>query len=371
MRKIGIFGSTGSIGTQALDFLAGNDEFRVETLVAGSNARLLAEQARKFRPRYVGLLSERHYDKDLFSDLDCEVVLGADAYKACLDCDRILFSTVGCDALYALMAFVRAGKSIALANKECLVSAGRLIMDEAAISGAEIIPVDSEHSAIWQCLDGKRMSDVKEILLTASGGRYYTYPKERLSAITPEQAIVHPNWRMGKKISVDSATMMNKALELIEARWLFETKDVGYIIHPDSIIHSMVRMKDGAVFAQMSAPDMRLPISAALMYPMRAERCLDDLPFDKPLVFMPKREDVFFAPTLARYCIDKGGSSGATLDAANEAAVRLFLAGRITFDRIAEIVRDELYRADFIERPTVDDVVRLHAETVAKVIKDN
>ncbi|MCH5163607.1 MAG: 1-deoxy-D-xylulose-5-phosphate reductoisomerase [Clostridiales bacterium] len=369
MKKIGVLGSSGSIGRQALEFIESNAEFRAEVLVAHSNADLLINQALKFCPSAVGLIDEKAYDKGKFACLSgVKIAVGKEAFDLFDDVDVILFAAVGCDVLPALMSYIRKGKKIALANKECLVSAGSIIMTEAQRYGAEIIPVDSEHSAIWQCLRAGQTKDVKEIILTASGGRYYSYPISELKKITPDEAVKHPNWKMGKKISVDSATMMNKALELVEARWLFGTKNVGYIIHPESIIHSMVLFEGGAIIAQMSEPDMKLPISIALSYPDRLPSGGKNFEFDRPLTFLPKREDVFFAPTLAEFCINEGGSAGAIMDAANEGAVKLFLGGHIAFSDIADIVRRELTSTKIDKNPTLDDIIELHDEVKNKVI---
>ncbi len=371
MKKIAVFGSTGSIGTQALDFIGANSStFKADVLIAHSNLDLLLEQAQIYKPSAIGLLSEDRFDKEKLSRLSgIKTAVGKDAYELCFDADMVLFSTVGTDALQALMAFVKRGMKIALANKECLVSAGNIITEEAKKSGAEIIPVDSEQCAVWLCV--RAGGEVIKIVLTASGGRYYGYSEAELKKITPSEAMVHPNWKMGKKISIDSATMMNKALELIEARWLFDTVNVDYVIHPESIIHSMVVTSDGAVFAQLSEPDMRLPISVALSYPERTPCGIKNFEFDKRLTFLPKREDVFYAPTLGKFCIEKGGASGVILDASNEAAVKLYVEGRITFPDISKIVKKTLYNSDFTNDFTIEEIIELHSEIKNKVYKDN
>ncbi len=370
MKKIAIFGSTGSIGKQALDFIAANEnEFKADVLIAYDNLELLIEQAKRFKPRAVGLLNEACWDKKKCLVDNVKTEVGKDAYELCFDCDTILFCVVGVDAMRALATFIERGKRIALANKECLVSAGRIIMDRAKKFGAEIIPVDSEHSAVWQCL--RAGGEVKKIILTASGGRYYRMSEEELKSITPNEASIHPNWKMGKKISIDSATMMNKALELIEARWLFDTKEVDYVIHPESVIHSLVMMKDGAIFAQLSEPDMRLPISVALSYPERTECGIKNFEFDRPLTFVPKREDVFYAPVLGKYCIERGGTAGAVLDASNEAAVKLFCEKRIAFTDIAKIVKQALYSTRIYETSSIEDIIMLHDEIKNKVYKND
>lgn len=367
MKRVGIYGSCGSIGRQALDFISANEgEFCAHALVTRSDAELLSAQAEKFSPSIVGISDERAVSR--LHGCKAEVLTGKEAEAACDDCDVILFCAVGAEVLPALIRYIRKGKTIALANKECLVAAGELVMREAKKFGATILPVDSEHSAVWQCLRAGNRSDVEKIILTASGGRYYSYPIEELSKITPEQAINHPNWKMGRKISVDSATMVNKAFELIEARWLFGTEKVGYIIHPQSIIHCMVLFKDGALIAQLSEPDMRLPISVALSYPERRNGGIKNFEFDRPLTFLPKREDVFFAPKFAKYCIESGGSAGAVFDAADEVAVKLFLDGKIAFTDIAELVRDELYGAKIEKISSVGDVLEVRNEVKNNVM---
>ena len=370
MRKIGIFGCGGSIGTQALEFIKSNSaNFKADVLVTYSNVDLLVSQAKQFGATKVGLVNESEYSANSFSELnDVKVAVGKDTYELFDDVDTVLFCAVGASVLPALWRLIERVKRIALANKECLVAAGELIMAKAKQCGTEIIPVDSEHSAVWQCLRSGKVSDVKRIILTASGGRYYRRGLDELDGITPSEAVKHPNWKMGKKISVDSATMMNKALELIEARWLFDTKEVDYVVHPDSVIHSLVEFNDGAIVAQLSEPDMRLPISIALAYPDRTSSGIKRFEFDRPLNFLQKNEQVFFAPSLARYCIEKGGTSGAILDASNEAAVKLFMQGDVKFTQICSIAREELYAAKIEEIKSIYDVIELHNETRERVL---
>ncbi len=368
MKKIAIFGSTGSIGTQTLDFIRKHEGFKADIIVANSNAELLIEQIKEFSPSVAGIINSKAYEKLKSEGLDVKLVTGDEAVNVCAqsDCDRVVISAVGFSAMPALLACIKNGKEIALANKECIVAAGELISKLSAMYNASIIPVDSEHSAVWQCLASGEHDSVAEIILTASGGRYYGYEREQLDEITPSEAVKHPNWRMGKKISVDSATMMNKALEIVEARWLFDTENIGYIIHPQSIIHSMVRYKDGSVIAQMAVPDMRLPISVALSYPHRAENAVEPLSFDKPLTFLPKREDVFFAPTLAYKCIKEGGSMAAIMDAANESAVKMFLDGKIKFGKIAETVRNAMESNVAVQINSFSDVIEVRKEIIRK-----
>lgn len=370
MKKIAVLGSTGSIGRQAVDVLAMNKLGLIaDSLIAHSDTERLIAQAEELRPSKVGILDEKAATKEVLSRLNglgCAVAVGAEAFDICLEADEILFCIVGADGLRALFRYIESGKTIALANKECLVTAGELLMKKAKED--QIIPVDSEHSAVWQCLRMGNRGDLKQIILTASGGRYYDYPYEKLDSITPDEAVRHPNWKMGKKISVDSATMMNKALEILEARWLFGTKNIDYVIHPESIIHSLVRFCDGTIAAQLSLPDMKLPISAALAYPDRVEGCVKDFAFDRKLTFLPRREDVFFAPKLAYYCMEVGGSAGAVLDAADEGAVRLFLNGKIPFSEIATTVKRELYSRKIISNPSLDDLIAEHDEVKNRIL---
>ena len=369
MSKIAVLGSTGSIGIQAVDILKDNELGLVaDTLVAHSNTTLLLEQVKMLDPKNVGIIDSLAATPEVLAMLKGRnVAVGEDAYDLCRYADTILYCLVGTDGIKALDKFITSGNRIALANKECLVSAGEILMGKA--QEGQILPVDSEHSAIWQCLRMGKRSDVAEIILTASGGRYYNYSSEELKRISYGEAVRHPNWRMGEKISVDSATMMNKALEIIEARWLFSTKKIDYVVHPESIIHSLVRFADGSLAAQMSLPNMKLPISAALAYPNRVKGAVADFDFSKPLTFINKREDVFFAPSLARFCLDKGGSSGAVLDGANEGAVRLFKEGKIAFTDIAEIVRDRLAKAEILKNASLDDIIMQHNEIRDKVLR--
>ncbi len=369
MRKIAVLGSTGSIGIQAVDILKENELGLVaDTIVAHSNTTLLLEQVRMLDPKNVGIIDSSAATPEVLAMLKGRnVAVGDEAYDLCLCADTILYCLVGTDGIKALDKFITSGKRIALANKECLVSAGEILMGKA--QEGQILPVDSEHSAIWQCLRMGKRSDVAEIILTASGGRYYNYSIEELKRISYDEAVRHPNWKMGAKISVDSATMMNKALEIIEARWLFSTKNIDYVVHPESIIHSLVRFVDGSLAAQMSLPNMKLPISAALAYPDRVKGAIADFDFGKPLTFIKKREDVFFAPLLAKFCLDKGGSSGAVLDGANEGAVRLFKEGKIAFTDIAEIVRDLLAKAEILKNASLDDFIMQHNEIRDKALR--
>ena len=371
MKRISIVGSTGSIGTQALQVIENHpEEFELVAITANTNSDLLIAQANKFKPRYVGICDENAY-KSVRSAVQCEVGCGVRALTdaAAIDCDIVLVSVVGCVGLNAVLAAIESGKTVALANKESLVAAGKLVTAKAKARGAQIIPVDSEHSAIWQCLTSGRREDVRRLILTASGGPFYNKAASELVGITPEQAVRHPNWNMGKKISVDSATMMNKGLEIIEARWLFDTENIDYVIHPQSIVHSMVEYNDGAVIAQMSVPDMRLPIQLALSYPTRLSTPLPELKLHE-LTFLPPREDVFPLPALAKKSLKAGGTAPCILNAANEAAVALFLDGKIGFTRISEIVENTLLNTKANDYNSARDIFEVHEEVYAKLLKD-
>ena len=372
MKRISIIGSTGSIGTQALQVIKQHsDRFEVAALTANTDAELLLLQAEEFSPSFVGVCSESAYPtiRNLPMETGCgkECLLRA----ATIDCDIVLVAVVGLAGLACVLAALNAGKTVALANKEPLVAAGALVTARAKEKKATLLPVDSEHSAIWQCLRGENPREVKRLLLTASGGPFYTYTKEALRTVTPQQAVQHPKWKMGKKISVDSATMMNKGLELIEARWLFDCENVDYIIHPQSIIHSMVEFIDGATLAQLSYPDMRLPIQLAFSYPERIPLSLPPLfPTLRTLEFLPPKEDLFPLPALAKACLQRGGTAPCVLNAANEAAVALFLDGRIGFTDIAKIVDRTLGGATVLPHPTEEEIYATHEEVYTKLMTD-
>ena len=349
MKRIAILGSTGSIGRSALEVIEQfPDQFQVVALAAGKNVDLLTEQIQRFRPKVAAVL-----DQDLANDLvdrlpadiEVEVRAGSPGYQNianCPDADMVLSSMVGAAGLLPTLSAIRAGKDVALANKETLVMAGALVMEEVKRYQTRLLPVDSEHNAIFQALEGHRRKDLKRILLTASGGPFLNMPKEQLESVTPVQALAHPNWEMGAKITIDSATMMNKGLEVIEAKWLFEVavENIDVHIHPQSIVHSMVEYVDGSVIAQMGMPDMRVPIAYALAYP---ERLKLDFP---TLDFFSVQTLTFQEPDLSRFpCLDlafnackAGGTMPAVLNASNEVAVQAFLDKRIPFLGIARLV---------------------------------
>ena len=364
-RHIAILGSTGSIGTQALDVIGQHpDLFEVELLTANNNSRLLIEQARRFNPASVVICNEDRYEEvfEALDPLDIKVFTGIDSICDLLrspSIDIVLTAMVGFSGLRPTIAAIRAGKAIALANKETLVAAGSLVMPLARSCGAPILPVDSEHSAIFQCLQGEH-ARLEKILLTGSGGPFLHSSKAELAAATRQQALNHPRWKMGAKVTIDSASLMNKGLELIEARWLFgvDPADIEVVIHPQSIIHSMVQFSDGCVMAQLSQPDMRLPIQYALSYPQRIDlntsrldfAALAQLSFEKPDL------DRFPCLQLAYDALEKGGNATCILNGANEVAVAAFLEDRIRFADIPAVIAQTLERCQFVAEPDLDAI---------------
>jgi 1-deoxy-D-xylulose-5-phosphate reductoisomerase len=353
LKNIAILGSTGSIGRSALQVVEQfPDRLQVVALAAGRNIDLLAEQIHRFRPRLAAVL-DLELTKDLTSRLqpgiEVEVVAGSQGYQqvaSCAEAEMILSSMVGAAGLIPTLSAIRAGKDVALANKETLVMAGALVMKEVRRSQVELLPVDSEHNAIFQAMEGHRREDLKRILLTASGGPFLNMPKEQLESVTPTQALAHPNWAMGPKITIDSATLMNKGLEVIEAKWLFDVpvEKIDVHIHPQSIVHSMVEYVDGSVIAQMGIPDMRIPIAYALAYPERLELDLPRLDFFtvQTLTFQEPDLNRFPCLKLAFAACKAGGTMPAVLNAANEAAVQAFLDNRIPFSGIPRLVNQAM-----------------------------
>lgn len=339
MKKITVLGSTGSIGTQSLEVIKAHpDRFRVEALTCGKNKKKLEEQIEKFRPAFAVTEREedahdlmRKFPRTEFSWGEKGLIEAAEG-----GCDMVLNALMGMRGLAPTYAAIQAGKDIALANKETLVAGGELVMDAAAKAGVKLLPVDSEHSAIFQCLEGNQNQPVKKILLTASGGPFRGYTKEQLENVTLVQALKHPKWNMGAKITIDSATMMNKGLEVIEARWLFdvEAEKIKILVHPQSIVHSAVEFMDNSVIAQLGVPDMRIPISLALGYPDRlknGERELDFFGEGSNLTFEKPNPEVFGCISLAYEAIARGGSCPAVMNAANEVLVAAFLEEKIRF----------------------------------------
>ena len=350
-QRVIILGSTGSIGCNALDVLDRmRDEWEVVGLAAGSQAELLAEQARRFRPEAVALTDPGRVP-DLRRELPYQptVYTGDEALAdlvSNVDCDCVISAVVGAVGLTGTMRAVEMGRRLALANKEPLVLAGALLMPLARMTGAAIIPVDSEHSAIFQALQAGRHEDIHRIFLTASGGPFRNYTLEQMERVTVEDTLRHPTWNMGPKITIDSATMMNKALEIVEARWLFDVSadKIEVVIHPESIVHSLVEFRDGSTIAQLSTPDMRTPIQYALTYPQRREcpTARLDLHTLGALTFEPPDEERFPALRLGHEVAARGGTAGAVLNAGNEAAVQMFREGLIPFAEIARCVERAL-----------------------------
>jgi 1-deoxy-D-xylulose-5-phosphate reductoisomerase len=353
MKRLSILGSTGSIGQNALAVAAEHpQEFQVVGLAAGKNVGVLAAQIREFRPRWVSVQDEAAARdlRQLLADFPSLEILvgpeGALAVAAAPEADLVVSAMVGAVGLEPTLAAIEAGKTVALANKETLVAAGSLVMAAVAKSGAALIPVDSEHSAIFQALEGQRRDAVRRLWLTASGGPFRTWPPEKLAAATPAQALKHPNWTMGAKITIDSATMMNKALEVIEAGVLFDlpVSRVEVMVHPQSIIHSLVEFVDGSVLAQLGWPDMRLPIAYALSYPRRLPLNSEPLDLGKVAQLSFERPDLerFPALRLGYEAADLGGTMPAVLNAANEMAVAAFLEGRLSFPGIPRVVEETM-----------------------------
>lgn len=370
-RHIAILGSTGSIGTQALDVIGQHrDLFEVELLTANNNSRLLIEQARRFNPASVVICNPDLYDEvsAALDPLDIKVFAGIDSACDLLRdpmVDIVLTSMVGFSGLKPTIAALEAGKAIALANKETLVAAGSLIMPLARRSGSPILPVDSEHSAIFQCLQGEH-ARLEKILLTGSGGPFLHSTREQIAAATREQALNHPRWKMGAKVTIDSASLMNKGLELIEARWLFgvEPDDIEVVIHPQSVIHSMVQFSDGCVMAQLSQPDMRLPIQYALSYPQRIDLNTQRIDFAQlgQLTFEKPDLERFPCLGLAYEAIRKGGNATCAMNGANEVAVAAFLDGQIRFPDIPEVIAATTARCSFVADPDLEQIYSTNFE---------
>jgi 1-deoxy-D-xylulose 5-phosphate reductoisomerase len=370
IKKLAIFGSTGSIGRQTLQVVRNlTGRFRVVGLAAGQNLELLSEQIAEFQPKYIYYQSKESSKFITHSGtfLPMEEIAGHP------DVDIVVIATSGKAGLSATLAAVRAGKKVAIANKEPLVMAGEIITREAKKSGAQLLPIDSEHSAIWQCLNGES-EPPKRILLTASGGPFRGFSQEQLNQVTPQQALKHPSWQMGKKVTIDSATLMNKGLEIMEARWLFNIPlaQIDVIIHPQSIIHSMVEFIDGSFKAQMSFPDMRLPIQYALTWPERVPN--PELPkLDwaqiKSLTFEPPDYKMFPCLELAIKAAKTGGTAPTALCAADETAVDLFLQGAVNFTDIARIVAGVMTEHQNICDPALDDIMNIDRWARDKALK--
>ncbi len=375
-RHIAILGSTGSIGTQTLEVIEQHaDKFVPEVLTAYNNADLLIEQAHKFSPNIVVIGNENLYDKvaDALDHLPIKVYAGENAICSAVamdDIDLVITACMGYAGLKPTIKAIEAGKNIGLANKETLVVAGELITKLAQSKGVNIYPIDSEHSAIFQCIVGEFHNKIEKIILTASGGPFRGKSKSFLSSVTKEQALKHPNWDMGAKITIDSASLMNKGLEVIEAKWLFglSIDQVEVVIHPQSIIHSMVQFEDGSIKAQLGLPDMRIPIQFALSYP---ERLKSDFPrfnfADYPSLDFEKPDtDTFRNLKLAFEAIDRGGNMPCVLNAANEVVVSAFLKDKIGFLQMSDVVADCMSKISHIKSPTFEDYVLTDKETRVK-----
>ena len=374
MKQVALLGSTGSIGTQTLDVVRQNpDKFSVFMISANNSADLLIEQARAFRVPHVVICNPDKFQQVKEALPGVDVCLGIDAACALVqapEVDVVVAAMVGFSGLKPTLAAVRAGKTIALANKETLVAAGSLVMGEASRCKAPIYPVDSEHSAIFQCLLGADGNPVKKIHLTASGGPFRTWEKEKIASATKAQALKHPNWDMGAKITIDSATMMNKGFEVIEAKWLFDVdaSRIHVVVHPESVIHSMVEFEDGAVMAQLGCPDMRLPIALALAYPTRLPLEGKRLDFGSlgSLTFAEPDREKFPCLQLAFDAIGRGGNIPCAMNAANEAAVAAYLQDKIRFYDIPEVISAIMAGTSFIQQPSLEDIFATHEEAYAQ-----
>jgi 1-deoxy-D-xylulose-5-phosphate reductoisomerase len=387
MKRISLLGSTGSIGVSTLDVIGARpDQFAVTALAAGRNVALMKQQIERFRPQLAAMIDEAHAGelRRLLGPASVtDILSGPEGYRetaAAADAEMVVSAMVGAAGLLPTLDAIEAGKDIALANKETLVMAGHIVLRKASERGVKIIPVDSEHSAIFQCLLGHRREDVRRIILTASGGPFLHASEEELAKVTTAQALRHPNWTMGKKITIDSATMMNKGLEVIEAGWLFGLpgEAIDVLIHPQSIVHSLVEYRDGSVIAQMGVPDMRLPIAYALSYPNRLTRNEEtlDLPKVGTLTFLHPDPVRFPALRLAYEAAKAGGTMPAVLNGANETAVTAFIEERIRFNRIVSVVQEVLSRHRGPADPGIDAILaadrwaREEAENVIKGMKN-
>lgn len=374
-KRIAILGATGSIGCQTLDVIGQHpDLFKAELLTANSNAARLIEQARQFRPAAVAICNGNLYGEvaEALQPLGIRVLCGIDAVcseVASESIDTVVAAIVGFAGLRPTLAAIEAGKTVALANKETLVAAGALVKERAKRCNAAIVPVDSEHSAIFQCLQGNRHSDVEKLLLTCSGGPFLKKSREEIAAMTPAEALKHPRWNMGAKVTIDSASLMNKGLELIEARWLFDipAERIEVVVHPESIIHSMVQYRDGATIAQLGAPDMRVPIQYALSYPNRLSLNSQRVhfPTQGSLTFYEPDPVRFPCLEIARKALEKGGNATCAMNAANEVAVAAFLRGGIGFAAIPDIISEAMARTPFVQTPSLEDIFATHERAMA------
>ena len=372
-KRIAILGSTGSIGTQSLEVINKNPElFEVEVLTANNNVELLISQAKKFQPNAVVIANEKYYSIvcEALKNEPLKIFAGTDALNQVVQMetiDLVITAMVGYSGLIPTWHAVKAGKNIALANKETLVVAGEIITSLAKENQVDILPVDSEHSAIFQCLIGEVYNPVEKIYLTCSGGPFRGKSKEELEKVTVKDALAHPNWDMGAKITIDSATLMNKGFEAIEAHWLFglPSSKIEVVIHPQSIIHSMIQFEDGSIKAQLGLPDMRLPIQYALGFPYRIKNNFPRFSFwDYPtLQFEKPNTKIFRNLALAFEALDAGGNVPCVLNAANEVVVQAFLDEKIDFLKMPEIIEKTMGKVNFIKKPDIDDLIQTNTET--------
>ena len=372
MKKIGILGSTGSIGTQTLDIVRKEKDLKVVAMAAGSNVKLMEQQVREFQPRLVAMWSEEAAEdlRTRLGDMPVKVVCGMEGLlevSTAEEMEVLVTGIVGMIGIKPTIAAIEQGKTIALANKETLVTAGHIIMPLAAAKGVSILPVDSEHSAIFQSLNGERKERVSRILLTASGGPFRGKTRQELESMTVEDALKHPNWSMGKKVTIDSASLCNKGLEVMEAKWLFDVEldQIQVLVHPQSIVHSGVEYVDGGIMAQLGVPDMKLPIQYALFYPDRRPMDTGRVDFFrlKQLTFEEPDTETFRGLALAYQAARQGGSMPTVFNAANEKAVALFLQKKIRFLQIPELIEESMEAHKVIANPTVDQILETEAAT--------
>ncbi len=377
MKKVSILGSTGSIGTQSLE-VCEKHGFEITALAAHSSIDTLENQARKFKPKYVGIYNENKYSelKKRLADTNIKILCGMDGLckiASLEENDIVLNSVVGMVGLLPTLVAINSGKDVALANKETLVAGGKLVMSLAKKKNVNIYPVDSEHSAIFQCLQGNKREQLNKIILTASGGPFYGYSYEQLKNVTKADALCHPNWDMGNKITIDSATLMNKGLEFIEAKWLFDLKpeQIEIIVHRQSVIHSAVEYKDFAVIAQLGVPDMKIPIQYALLYPDRVECSTKQLSLTDygTLTFAKPDYETFKCLSTAIEAISRGGAFPCLINSANEEAVKAFLNDEIEFIQIGEIVSSVLEKFEYSNISGYDDVIK--ADRIAREFVKN
>ncbi len=372
MKRICVLGSSGSMGTQTLDVLSNvADQFRVTGLSVNKNISLLLKQIGQFNPPAVCVVDTQQA-KEIARKVDIPVFSGRAGISQLIesiDHDLVVNNIVGSRGLLPTLQAIQSGKDVALANKEAIVMAGELVMQSAREYGVQILPIDSEHSAVFQCLNGLETNEVQRLILTCSGGPFFGKTADQLRGVSVQQALEHPTWRMGKKITVDSATLMNKGLEVIEARWLFNTpgEAIDVVIHPEAIIHSMVEFRDGSIQSQMAEPDARLPIQVALGYPRRLDRIIKRFDFNRALTFAEPDTRTFRCLRLAYQALEVGGTMPCVLNAANEIAVRKFLAGKIPFLEIPDFIEGVMHNHRPIDNPTLDELIQVNDETLGEL----